>query len=82
MKTILISPLVVLFLLTLLSLSEVPALWRKKYWKELVCLVFVILACNVIGFIAGFKQDFPNPLKGFLLLINPAKEWIEQMLSP
>lgn len=49
---------------------EVPALIRKKYWREL--LVFMVFLS--VGFILAFLQiigiKIPSPLKAFTYLIR------------
>ncbi|NOU93844.1 hypothetical protein GC093_11495 [Paenibacillus sp. LMG 31456] len=76
-----ITSLVMVILLTILSFTEVPSLWKKKYWKEVGFLILAVLISDVIGILLGSNYYVPNPMNGLMLILQPAKDWMDKLLS-
>lgn len=56
-----------IFLLTLaficLTLYEIPDLIKKRFWKELAVVSFLLSLAFIISILKILKVDIPNPVK-------------------
>ncbi|MDK2822481.1 MAG: hypothetical protein PWQ67_868 [Clostridia bacterium] len=58
-----------------IALFEVPGLIQRKYWRELIFFLILLLLAFILSFLQVIGIKIPSPIKGIEFLVKYLKFW-------